>query len=63
MIDVAKQFLDLGTDFIHVSRPGEVRVTPRYLNEDTNSKGNPSRRREGRVVKDVGALRGCGTNY
>ena len=54
MIDVAKQFLDLETDFIDVSRPGEVRVTTRYLNEETNSRVDPSRRREGRVVKDVG---------
>ena len=32
----------------------EIRVTPRYLNEKTNSRGDPSRRREGRVVKNVG---------
>ena len=32
----------------------EVRVTPRYLNEETNSRGDSLRRREGRVVKNVG---------
>ena len=30
----------------------EVRVIPRYLNEETNSRGDPSRKREGNVVKD-----------
>ena len=57
-INVAKQFLliGLGTDFIDVSRPGEVRVKLRYLNEKTNSRGDPSRRREGRVLKAVGDL-------
>ena len=32
----------------------EVRVTPKYLKEETNSRGDPSRKREGRVIKDVG---------
>ena len=26
---------------------------PRYLNEETSSRGDPSRRREGKVLKDV----------
>ena len=50
-IDVAKQFLGLRTGFIDVSRPGVVRVTLRYLNEETNSRGDPSRSREGRVLR------------
>ena len=54
-INAAKQFLGLGTGFIDVSRQErlEVRVTPRYLNEETNSRGDSSRRREGRVLKEV----------
>ena len=49
-IGVAKQFLGLRTGF-NVSRPGVVRVTLMYLNEETNSRGEPSRSREGRVLR------------
>ena len=51
---MAKQFLDLGqVSLMSVDQERlEVRVTPRYLIEETNSRGDPSRRREESVVKD-----------
>ena len=56
MIDVAKHALTLEQiSLMWVDQERiEVRVRPRYLNEETNSRGDPSRRREGRVIKDVG---------